>query len=100
MNPPSRSPQFRPARHDFDEHPAQAGTIEAARPIQLRPVTVRPEETLRLGTPRKDRDMGRPLIVEEDDETQTSGAMDGRHENNPSDGLFNNPSEGDDRLPI
>jgi|GEM_PF-2915285 len=34
------------------------------------------------------------MIVEEDDETQTSGAMDGRHENNPSDGLFNNPSDG------
>jgi hypothetical protein len=33
-------------------------------------------------------DMGRAMIVEKDDETQISSAMDGRHENNPSDGFF------------
>ncbi len=93
MNPPPCSPQLRPTQSGLDEHPAQAGAIEAARPLQLRPVPLRPaivrsEENLRLGTPREDVDVGRPMIVEKDDETQISSAMDGRLENNPSDGLF------------
>lgn len=82
-------------RHDFHERPAQAGAIEASRPIQFRPVILRPEKDFRFCAAREDVDMGRPMIVDEDDEAQVSGTMDGRHEQNiPSDGLFKNPSDG------
>ena len=89
MNPTPCGEQFAAPRQRLDHSPSQARAIQPTRPDQRWPAAGRPEKKLSLAAARKDVDMRRPMIVKKDDETQISGAMNGRHaENNPSDGLF------------
>jgi hypothetical protein len=71
--------QLAAIRQGLGHRPSQVAAIHSSGPHQRRPTIGLAKQQLRLAARRENMNVRRAMIVEEDDETQISGTVDGRH---------------------